>query len=281
MTDAYAKWVGKTTQAIDNISPFPSQAMAATLDGVQRMVCVEGSLPLLWHWLHFLDQPQRTNLAHDGHEKRGGFLPPVELPRRMWAAGHIQFFGPLRLNSEAKRESRIESIKQKQGKSGELVFVDVRHEIYAGPELAISELQTIVYREAATGTAATQGKPIEELPDYETQVAPDVALLFRYSALTFNAHRIHYDREYACETEGYPGLVVHGPLLATLLIGAAQEAHPDKQIEEFQFRAVKPVFDLAPFRVCGQQADEEGRVRLWIADEQNELCMQATAKLAS
>ena len=279
MTDALDKWIGRSIQVKDSLNPAHCQAMTATLAGIQQLNMDEGFLPPLWHWLYFLDLPAQPDLAIDGHEKRGNFLPPVELPRRMWAASEIQFHQALLLNTNSRRESSITSIESKTGKSGELVFVSVLHKIYQQSALAISEKQTIVYRGAAASSSTTTGKAVEETPDFSKTIEPSISLLFRYSALTFNAHRIHYDRDYARDAEGYPGLIVHGPLLATLLLGALQEQYPKARVCSFEFRAMKPVFDTAPFKVCGQHPDSAGNSRLWIADKDNEICIQAQAQL--
>ena len=197
----------------------------------------------------------------------------------MWAGSKLNFSQPIAAGADAKRVSRIASVSQKQGKSGELVFVSVEHQIFANEQLAITEEQNIVYREAAGKTTTISGKPAPVAADIQKQITPDPLLLFRYSALTFNAHRIHYDRPYAMDTEGYPGLVVHGPLLATYLVSLLQEHYPQRELAEFEFRAVKPVFDLAPFTLAGTAPDKEGQSSLWVADSEGYLCMQATAKL--
>lgn len=279
MQESWQEWIGREQHVEDQISEPTIQAMQASLAGIQEDVANDNELPALWHWLYFLDKARQTQLANDGHEKRGGFLPPVELPRRMWAASKLEFHAPLKIGESARRESTIKSIDAKQGKTGSLVFVTVAHSIYGETQLAISEEQTIVYRENSSGNSPIAGKKVELAADFEKIVEPNILLLFRYSALTFNAHRIHYDRDYATKTEGYPGLVVHGPLLATLLIGALQENYPDREIESFEFKAIKPVFDLAPFTVCGQHFNEAGTANLWIADTAAEIAMQATAKL--
>ncbi len=279
MTDSFEQWIGCPAQIDDSLNPFQCKAMNSLLAGIQSLESGHNTIPPLWHWLYFLDTPAQPDLANDGHEKRGNFLPPVGLPRRMWAASEIEFHQALSLNVNSKRESSITSIESKTGKSGELVFVSVLHEIYQQSALAISEKQTIVYRGATTGSSPMRGKAVEETPDFSKTVVPGISLLFRYSALTFNAHRIHYDRDYARDTEGYPGLIVHGPLLATLLLGALQEQYPKATVCNFEFRAMKPVFDTAPFKVCGQYPDSNGRAQLWIADQRNEICMQAHAQL--
>ena len=273
----WKQWVGRKQLVADRIHEAPLHAMRATLDGIQSCPQKQ-AVPDLWHWLFFIDRPSQSQLALDGHEKRGNFMPPVSLPRRMWAASQLQFHTPLFVGDPVRRESVIESIDSKQGKSGSLVFVTIDHRIHTGSALAISEKQTIVYREHSSGGNSAGKRPIGKA-DFEKTIHPSTLLLFRYSALTFNSHRIHYDREYACKEEGYPGLVVHGPLLAILLLGALHEHCPDSVVAGFEFRARKAVFDLAPFRVCGQFPKQDGQTKLWIADSEGDLCMQAEATI--
>ncbi len=279
MSETWQEWIGRQRQMEDHIRESTLSAMGATLEGIQQDFSRNGIVPALWHWLYFLDKAPQSQLANDGHEKRGNFLPPVPLPRRMWAASKLKFHAPLGVDEQARRESTIKSIEAKEGKSGSLVFVTVDHHVYGSKQLAISEEQTIVYRDHSKDNSKVTGRKVEKAADFEKTIDPNILLLFRYSSLTFNAHRIHYDRDYATDIEGYPGLVVHGPLMATLLVGALQEQHSDKDLESFEFRAMKPVFDLTPFKVCGINPDGEGCAKLWIADSDNELCMQATAKM--
>ncbi|NBS48633.1 MAG: hypothetical protein EBS99_16725, partial [Betaproteobacteria bacterium] len=179
-------------------------------------------------------------------------LPPVPLPRRMWAGGRLQWHAPLRVGDALERSTRIESVTHKSGRSGDLVFLLLRHEVRAGGVLALTEEQDIVYRapaQASDPVPAPQAAPTDAT--WSREIVPDPVLLFRFSALTFNAHRIHYDRPYATGTEGYPGLVVHGPLIATLLADLARRERPEARVTGFSFRAVRPTTDLHPFRVCG------------------------------
>lgn len=281
-------WIGRSQSVPDRMDLSRATAMQATLNHTQPSL-IEGSiLPPLWHWLYFWDQVQHEELARDGHAKRGGFLPPVELPRRMWAAGDVEFLSPLALGARAERQSHIASIEQKNGKTGELVFVTVIHEIIGNGECHLREKQTIVYREAAAGdqsspsrSTSTAAGMIAPAADFSQVITPDSLMLFRYSALTFNAHRIHYDRGYVMDEEDYPGLLVHGPLMATLLADLATTQYPELSLSNFTFRATKPVFDLAPFNICGKHIDSEGKIELFVADSDNEICMKATAKMDS
>ncbi|HEX6005650.1 MAG TPA: MaoC family dehydratase N-terminal domain-containing protein, partial [Burkholderiales bacterium] len=237
-------------------------------------------LPPLWHWLYFLPLHRQSAIGPDGHAKRGDFLPPVPLPRRMWAGGRFTFTAPLRVGERIGRKSQIVGVTSKQGRSGPLVFVVVRHQILGSSGVAIVEEHDIVYRgDAAPGERPPQPPPAPPDAAWSREIRPDPVLLFRYSALTFNGHRIHYDRSYVTEVEGYPGLVVHGPLIATLLTDLLRRRRPDARIAAFWFRAVSPLFDTAPFLVGGQPSAEGSSIRLWAANAAGGLAMDATATL--
>jgi 3-methylfumaryl-CoA hydratase len=252
-------------------------ALSATLDRDDPPPQAGDPLPPLWHWLYFLPLHRQSELAPDGHAARGGFLPPVPLPRRMWAGGRIEFHHPLRVAQEIARTSRIVDVKHKQGRSGPLVFVLVRHEIRTAEGLAITEEHDIVYRDHARHVSAQQPAPKDCA--WQRTVHPDDVLLFRYSALTFNGHRIHYDRRYATEVEGYPGLVVHGPLIATFLLDLLRRNLPHANVTRFAFRALSPLFDAEPFMVCGQPGGDGSVVRLWAKDAAGGLAMEASAQV--
>ena len=266
-------WIGKTETHHDVVTLWPMAALSATLDRDDAPPQAGDPLPPLWHWLYFLPTDRQSALGPDGHARRGGFLPPVELPRRMWAGGRLTFHRAIHAGDAIARTSTIASIQEKQGRSGALVFVVVRHEIAGPAGLAITEEHDIVYRGHAPAAAAPPAAPRDAR--WERAVQPGDVLLFRYSALTFNGHRIHYDRRYAVETEGYPGLVVHGPLIATLLLDLLRRHQPDADVASFEFRAVSPLFDTAPFRVCGK-AGEAGGFELWAANAAGGLAMTAT-----
>ena len=280
------QWIGRSEQASDVISPTPATALAATLDRQAASWLTGDRLPELWHWLYFLPMHAQAQLGPDGHPKRGGFLPPVPLPRRMWAGSRIEFREPLAIGEAVLRRSTVADVSEKKGRSGTLVFVRVRHEILhetsgvSGSRAAIIEEHDIVYRDlpqpgdaAAPGVAAPQAQ-------FERTITPSPVLLFRYSALTFNPHRIHYDLRYCLEEEGYPGLVVHGPLQATLLLDLLHRAHAQRRVKRFEFKALRPVFDTAPFALCGQLSDDGRAARLWTRDAQGFMAMDATAELA-
>ena len=278
-----AAWIGRQEVALDVVTPAPCAALAATLDRDPARPENGTPLPPLWHWLYFLPVHRRSEIGPDGHARRGGFLPPVALPRRMWAGSRFAFREPLRVGDALTRVSTIESIAEKAGRTGPLVFVTVRHEVTrAGGALpALVEHHDIVYSEAPrAGEPAAAARAAPDTAQFEATWVPDDVLLFRYSALTFNAHRIHYDRRYATEVEGYPGLVVHGPLIATLLLDLLRTERPDARVTDFEFRAVRPIFDTAPFMVCGAADGAPGAVRLWARDSSGLLAMEASARVA-
>jgi len=272
-------WIGRSEQRTDTITAAPLAALAATLDRDDPPPGIGTAVPPLWHWLYFLPIARQSELGPDGHPRRGGFLPPVELPRRMWAGGRLTFERPLRVGEVATRTSRIDDVTAKDARSGPLVFVTVHHALSTPEGHAISEAHDIVYRGLpAPGSAATpQRAPTDET--FARTVVPDDVLLFRYSALTFNGHRIHYDRRYVTEVEGYPGLVVHGPLIATLLLDLLRRERPTATVARFDFKAVSPLFDLHPFELCGRPDGERG-FALWARNHEGGLAMQATAEVA-
>ncbi|MFT0170430.1 MaoC family dehydratase N-terminal domain-containing protein [Paraburkholderia mimosarum] len=276
------QWTGRTEQVHDQVTLTPMAALAAMLDRDDPPAAPGDDLPPLWHWLYFLPVPRQSMIGLDGHPKRGGFLPPVDLPRRMWAGSQLEFLRPLKAGSAITRLSRIESVAHKQGRTGDLVFVKVKHEVSDAAGLAIVEHQDIVYRDhpaASEKPPAPQAAPTGA--HWAREVVPDPVQLFRYSALTLNGHRIHYDRPYAIGEEGYEGLVVHGPLLATLLMDSLRSEFPGARVGSFSFRAIKPVLDTSPFYVCGKRDESDpGKVMLWIAGSDGSLRMEASAVLA-
>ncbi|WP_299509869.1 MaoC family dehydratase N-terminal domain-containing protein [uncultured Limnohabitans sp.] len=275
-------WVGRTETVSDVATATPYAALSATFDRLSERPASGTALPALWHWLYFLPIHRQSEIGNDGHAKRGGFLPPVPLPRRMWAGSQFQFHQPLRIGDAMTRTSTIESVAEKSGRTGPLVFVKVRHEVRVGEQtdVALTEFHDIVYREAArTDDVAPQPKAAPASSTWEKKWVPDDVLLFRYSALTFNGHRIHYDRKYVTEAEGYPGLIVHGPMVATLLLDLLRHQVPDAELASYEFRAVRPVFDINHFYVCGEPQPDGKTVRLWAKDHEGWLTMDAVATL--
>ncbi|MDR2856612.1 MAG: MaoC family dehydratase N-terminal domain-containing protein [Novosphingobium sp.] len=261
MSEDFSAWVGKSEELVDVLEPGRSNALRAAL-GETEALAAGAELPLLHHWLYFWNVQPPAGLGVDGHPAKGGFLPPVSLPRRMWAGGRLTFHAPLLLGESVTRTSTILKVEAKSGKSGNLVFVTVEHRLAGAQGLAITEEQDIVYREPAAAGAIPGPADTGEVPAaaWRREIAPDPVLLFRYSALTMNGHRIHYDRPYAMNEEAYPALVVHGPLQATLLADLAVRNLGGK-IATFDFRGMSPAFDGTRLHVCGD-ANETG-ASLW------------------
>ncbi len=278
----FSGWIGKAQSASSILTIGPMEGLAATLDRDSTVFSLGDTLPPLWHWLYFLETSKQSELAEDGHPHRGDFLPPIDLPRRMWAGSRLNFIRPLIAGETIKRSSTIQSINLKQGRSGSLGFVCVAHELSDSSGVLLIEEHDIVYRDMPTGTVSAQSPlKADEDHDFAHTVTPDPALLFRYSALTFNGHRIHYDRAYAKDVESYPGLVVHGPLLATFLLELFADNYPEATLSSFSFKAIRPVFDIDSFQVCGNKLDNTGSTKLWIADNAGNLCMEARVELAN
>jgi 3-methylfumaryl-CoA hydratase len=279
--DHFEEWVGRSETNGDWATVAPLHGLAALLDH-ETPPWPEDHLPPLAHWLYFLPRDRQSDIAADGHPKRGGFLPPVSLPRRMWAGGRIEFNHSIPIGASMERVSTIKSVTPKCGASGRMVFVVVRHEIRVDGQAAVIEEQDIVYR--AAGAAPTSAGPVSAAAvpppalrgaDAERILTIDSVQLFRFSALTFNAHRIHYDRDFARDVENYPGLVVHGPFSATLLVDLLLRQQPSR-LRRFSFRALRPALDGTPIHFC--LAREGDAYELWSRDEIGHILMSATAE---
>jgi 3-methylfumaryl-CoA hydratase len=277
MTTAYDAWIGREEERTEVILESAVQAMAATLD-LESAGRTGNALPPGWQWLFFNPVVSRSGLGTDGHPKRGGFLPPIELPRRMWAGSRLQYLADLPIGATATRRSRISKVENKVGKRGSLWFVTVEHTTLCGGLACIVEEQDIVYRDATPpGVApAARPQPYDGQAQWSREFHPDTTLLFRYSALTFNGHRIHYDQAYARHEEGYADLVVHGPLTATLLQQVALEHGGGRPLARFDFRGVSPLLVERPFHLEGRQGEGDS-LELWARGPDGELAMSATA----
>lgn len=274
-------WLGKTDVATDTVSAWPVAALAAMLDRDEPIPAAGSPLPALAHWLYFLPRTLQSELGPDGHAKRGGFLPPIPLPRRMWAGGRVRFFHPIWIGEPVQRTSVISDIQRKKGRSGELVFVTVRHEIRNASGLALTEDHDIVYRpmpESGATNPPGSSPPSDGL--WNRAVELDPVLLFRFSALTFNSHRIHYDQYYVTQVEAYPGLVVHAPLCATLLLDLLRRHVPDRTVRQFDFRALRPVYAGGKLHLEGAPDPSGAEVRVWAVDQGGFLAMEGRAVLA-
>ena len=274
--DHLRRWVGKSRSDEDLIAARHARLMAATVDYFAPERIRDGdSLPALWHWLYFLEGSPAHELGRDGHPARGGFLPPVPLANRMWAGGRVRFVAPVPIGAMVRRKSTLVRVDHKEGRSGDLVFVTVLHELESsGGEALVREEHDIVYKEPSPPIAAgTAGHEVAPRGQFTKTFVPTSTMLFRYSALTFNGHRIHYDSDYCRAVEGYPNLVIHGPLLATLLAGFAEEAG-GKRLRGIDYRALAPAFLGATVTLHGDVRDH--RVDLRALDD-GRACMQAQA----
>lgn len=274
MTD-FSSWTGRTQDSVERCDAWPVKGLQALLG--EAGATVDGDeIPPLGHWLFFAPTVPQGRIGPDGHPQRGDFLPPLPQPRRMWAASEVIFDEPLKVGQILRKSAQITQIVEKPGKSGALVFVTVQNVYEAEGRRALSEKQTLVYREdAAPGTAPPPPRPAPADSEWSLRIDPDPVLLFRYSAVTFNAHRIHYDLDYARDVEGYAGPVVQGQLTATLMLQALLRDRPGTRVTRFSFRAVQPLFSGAPFFVEGRS--ESNSFLLWARDDRGNLAMTAEA----
>ena len=273
-------WIGRKETRTDIVTAWPIIGLAATLDRTDPTPRAGDAIPPGWHWLYFLEAAPASGLGPDGHPRVGGFLPQTGLPRRMWAGGSIEFRRDLRIGDPVRRDSEILSIEPKQGRSGALCLVKVRHTVSAAGEVAVVEDHDIVYREAAkAGEPAPTAKPAPRDAAWRRELVADPVMLFRYSALTFIGQRIHYDLDYCRQVEGYPGLVVHGPLQALLILDLCRR-HGPRPVKRLDYRALHPVFHFERFSVNGKPSADASRSELWTANSAGNVAMQATACFA-
>jgi len=274
MSEDFSDWVGRSEEHVDVLEPSRSNAMTAAV-GVVTSFKAGDVLPLLHHWLYFWNVQPPAGLGTDGHPAKGGFLPPVSLPRRMWAGGRLKFHLPLLFGERVARTSTILKVEEKSGKSGQLVFVTIEHKLAGKSGHAVTEQQDLVYREAAAPGSITG--PVDDAPEpqciFHRTIFPDEIMLFRYSALTMNSHRVHYDLPYAKGDEAYPALVVQGPFQATCLVAMAQR-ELGGSLASFDFRGLSPAFAGTALHVCGEKT-EDG-ISVW-TEQGGAKCMTATA----
>jgi 3-methylfumaryl-CoA hydratase len=275
--DHLRQWIGRSTEASDIVTAQLVKGLRATLFQEIGEPKTGDAAPFTTHWC--LAQPvfPMSELGPDGHPARGGFLPPVPLPRRMWAGGELEFFDALRVSDEAKRTSRISDVTMKTGSTGTLCFVSVAHEVTTSRGLAIRERQDIVYREMSGTSQAPAAKPAAPPPgaQHRESHVSDPVLLFRYSALTFNGHRIHYDRDYVTKVEGYPGLIFHGPLQATFIVELAAKLHGGQPPKKLSYRGLQPLFEGSEFSINANKTD--AGMELWVANAEGQPTMKGTA----
>jgi 3-methylfumaryl-CoA hydratase len=275
MTD-FAAWIGRTREASDLVTPRLMAEFGATFAPHLAPVA-DGIAPPALHWCLAPETPSAASLGPDGHAAKGGFLPPVPLPRRMWAGGQIETLADLRVGDRVTRTETVRDVAFKAGRSGRLAFVTVDHAVATERGVAIRERQDIVYREM-TGSAPAAGKappPPPKAQHRETHVS-DPVLLFRYSALTFNGHRIHYDRDYVTKVEGYPGLIFHGPLQAALIVEMAAKLRGGKAPKKFTYRGVQPLFEGSEFSINASD-NGAGGMDVWVANAEGQPTMKGVA----
>lgn len=276
--DFLKQWQGKTRESIDVIDARQVAELSAALDYAAPLSKQGDPLPPCWHWLYFHEVAAASDIGPDGHPLRGEFLPPVPLPRRMWAGGRLNFESPVLVGERIRRFSTVKSVDAKEGRSGPLVFVTLQHQYFRDLELCIEEEQDIVYRQAGDAAAQSPSVQVEKSFDFSRSLSPDPVLLFRYSALTFNSHRIHYDRQYAVGEEHYPGLVVQGPLTATLLLDLLRRQFPEREVAHFEFRGTRPVFANRSLLLCGQKSQDS--VQMWAVNDDKLDAMATRVELA-
>jgi len=268
------EWINKTSEAEDTIRLQPANFMEATLNRPPKLK--EGdNLPPLWHWIYFLEAKPESDLGRDAHPKKGDFLPPIQLPRRMWAGGRFTFYNDLVIGEKAKKITTIKKIVEKEGSAGPLCFITLEHKIYSKDEISIIEEQDLVYLQDQQGSKSLPlAQNNVEKADFSQEIYPSAILLFRYSALTFNGHRIHYDLDYAKNVEGYDGLVFHGPLTATLLLDLALKERK-QPIKKYSFRGIAPLSNLDCFWIEGKS--EDNAAILWARRKDGVVAMKAKA----
>jgi 3-methylfumaryl-CoA hydratase len=277
MTDNYDAWIGKhlVTEAL--VTAYQADALTATLDRDDPPFKEGDAIPPGWHQFYTREVVMLRDTAADGHPKRGDFLPPIDLPRRMWAGTEAIYHQPIHVGERIRNTTRIEAVMPKTGKTGALVFLKLVHEVAGEDGVASTEIQNVVYREEAQPGAVSPEPPrAPGTAIWKRAIHPTAVLLFRFSALTMNSHRIHYDRSYVTEVEKYPGLLVHGPLTQTLLLDLFRREMPTTLLKQFNVRAVSPLYDIADFTVEGAP-DGEGRAKLWALNPEGRLAMSAEA----
>ncbi len=273
-----SEWIGREAITSGHAYGALADVLSATLDRDDPRHEPGTPLPPGWHWLCFPEAVKLADTGHDGHPRTGGFMPPVPLPRRMWAGNRMEFLKPIRVGDALQRKSIIADVRFKSGAGGELCFVTVRHEIFANSDLLTVEEHDVVYRQAEKpGAPAAKPRPAPAKAEWSRTIHPSSVLLFRFSALTMNSHRIHYDRSFAVDEEGYPGLVFHGPLTMILLMDLFRRVHPGARLEKFSVRATAPIYDDRPFEIQGLPGEAEGEAQFWALTPDGRLAMLGEA----
>lgn len=276
------EWIGRSETRTETLAAEPVHALAATFD-LDGAATASQPLPPLWHWVYFLPRAPQHTIGQDGHPALGGFLPPVPLPRRMWAGGELTFHRGLRVGETVTKTSTISDVQHKSGRTGELWFVTVDHAYTVDGETALNERHDIVYRAMPEKGQPQPPRPrLEHAAQFGRTLQADPVMLFRFSALTFNGHRIHYDLDYVRDVEGYPGLIVHGPLQAMLTLELLRHERPQARVKRFGFRGLAPLFHQDTVSVGGMDApDAAGKVVLWTGDDKGGQAMSAWAEVGA
>ncbi len=274
----YSEWIGKQETIEGLVTAYNANALTATFDRDDPLFRDGDAIPPGWHQFYIREVVKLSDTAPDGHPKRGDFVPPVPLPRRMWAGTKSTFLKPIHIGERIRKVTTIQAVTPKVGKTGQLVFLTLRHDIEGENGIATSEIQESVYREAAKPGVAPPVPPPAPMPAvWKRTIHPTPVLLFRFSALTMNSHRIHYDRTYVTEVEKYPGLLVHGPLTLTLLMDLFRREMPQATLKTFFVRAISPLYDIHDFTVEGAPGEDGHSATLWACNHEGRLAMQAEA----
>ena len=281
MTDEnkYSAWIGNKEVTEARVTAYQADALTATLNREEPPFKEGDPIPPGWHLFYIREVVKLADTASDGHPKRGNFLPPIDLPRRMWAGTKATFHRSIHVGEKINKVTTIEAVTPKVGQTGKLVFLSLKHEINGESGLAVTELQDVVYREEAKPGSVVPMPPFPPAKAvWSRDINPSPVLLFRFSALTMNSHRIHYDYKYVTEVEKYPGLLVHGPLTLTLLMDLFRSEKPRASLKTFSVRAESPLYDSHHFKVQGCPSDDDKTAQLWAINHEGKLAMSASAE---
>ncbi len=272
MTNASA--IGRTQSATALIDPGPADRLTAALDCADPPFALGDALPHAWHWLYFHTAPRASLVSADGRGSSEGLLPPFPGLARMWAGGSFEFERPIRIGESVTRRSTVTAITEKAGRTGPLVLASIEHDLSTADGLSVRERQDIVFRQPTRTSGAAEGERPSLGPQWRRELVPDEVLLFCYSALTYNPHRIHYDWRYATEVEGYPGLLVHGPLTCTLLLDSLRRSLPGERLARFDYRALRPLICGRRMVIAGARVPGEPAVEVWAEDDNGFVAMR-------
>ena len=276
--DWLRSWIGKLDSSEDEVSIAPITALSATLGRKQNKITKGAALPHLWHWLFFLSKDPPATLSQDGSSVGSKLYPPIPLTTSMWVGGRVQFHQPIFIGKSISRLSEVVDVSQKEGRSGPLIFLLIRHHISEGDNVLVTEEQDIAYQKINyRDTIKKKPAPVEQV--WIEKIIPNEVLLFRYAALTFNSQRVHYDRGYAKDNFGYADLPVQASLVAILLVNLLETHYPKQRIVAFSFRALMPLFIKEPFYICGQPEPNGRTIHLWAKNSAGFLAVDAVVTI--